>query len=554
MKNKLMASIIMLIATATLAVASPFSDVSPSHWSYEAVKSLTEKGILEGYPDGTFHGEKFISRYHLALITAKMLSGIETRPAYISKADIKVIEKLTIEFADELSLLGVKVTSLQEDLAEIRGKVKGIRKDVDSIKEQIEKVGIEKIKISGDVFTRNYSYKQNGPVSNRHDHRTESMFRVRADANIDKSISAHVRWNLVKNSSRNAWRNEWDGRNKGTGDVDTAYFQFKNVFNSNDRIKLGRSWYQQGHGFVFHDYADAISYSKNQKDLTLTFNVFFERDYSFSDKDYLNIWNLNANYNIKNHQLYLGFYYNTRDCDINIATGAKTKTTNRAGVNEHKKESRIEIGSIGKLSRDNKLTYDLAGVYSQIENTAGAKDSKGWLGHAAISYDSQDQLSIKLAYTFADDESRHSLKIDNTNRERMGHETIFEDLYLSSIGMRSSNIPSDFSNLQDIKLQLCYTLKNDNRHGFRIAYDNVTTKDKNKPTRSMMGLRADGKVGEINANVITAEYTYQLAKNTRVRLGYQNLQEDGNHTVGGVKLVTTKQKLDLFFTEIYARF
>ena len=61
----------MLAATAVLGVttafaANPFSDVTPDSWAYQSVSQLANAGIINGYPDGTFKGQKDITRFEMA--------------------------------------------------------------------------------------------------------------------------------------------------------------------------------------------------------------------------------------------------------------------------------------------------------------------------------------------------------------------------------------------------------------------------------------------------------------------------------------------------------
>ena len=56
----------MLVATAVLGTTTafannPFSDVSTDSWAYQAVSQLAAAGVVNGYPDGTFKGQKVIS-------------------------------------------------------------------------------------------------------------------------------------------------------------------------------------------------------------------------------------------------------------------------------------------------------------------------------------------------------------------------------------------------------------------------------------------------------------------------------------------------------------
>lgn len=49
----------------------PFRDVPPGHWAAEAVRSLKESGVVKGYLDGTFRGDKVVTRYELAVLLVR---------------------------------------------------------------------------------------------------------------------------------------------------------------------------------------------------------------------------------------------------------------------------------------------------------------------------------------------------------------------------------------------------------------------------------------------------------------------------------------------------
>ena len=91
-------------AAMTASAANPFSDVESNSWAYEAVASLSDRNIIEGYPDGTFRGNKHITRYELAQITARLLA----------KKDSLTAEQLSREYANDLSNLGVRISELEK--------------------------------------------------------------------------------------------------------------------------------------------------------------------------------------------------------------------------------------------------------------------------------------------------------------------------------------------------------------------------------------------------------------------------------------------------------
>jgi hypothetical protein len=114
----------VVFAFATTAFAAPFTDVPRTHWAYDAIQSAVDAGILQGY-DGKFDGKKLLNRYQMAVITAKLLAktGSATgAPAMTGDVQrmIANLEALTIEFADELALLNVKVSTLEDTVAELR--------------------------------------------------------------------------------------------------------------------------------------------------------------------------------------------------------------------------------------------------------------------------------------------------------------------------------------------------------------------------------------------------------------------------------------------------
>ena len=124
-KSLLFASAAMVLGLTAMASADPFSDVPRSHWAYDAVNSLAAKGLIDGYPDSTFKGKQNVTRYQLAMITARLVANLETmrNNSGVTKEDLKAIENLTVEFADELALLGVKITALEDDMQVVKEDV-----------------------------------------------------------------------------------------------------------------------------------------------------------------------------------------------------------------------------------------------------------------------------------------------------------------------------------------------------------------------------------------------------------------------------------------------
>lgn len=101
-----------LFATAafTVSAANPFADVDTSSWAYQAVSQLSDQGVVEGYPDGTFKGDKNVSRYELAQIIARLMAKEDG----LNDSQKAMVQKLSAEYADDLQNLGVRVKELEK--------------------------------------------------------------------------------------------------------------------------------------------------------------------------------------------------------------------------------------------------------------------------------------------------------------------------------------------------------------------------------------------------------------------------------------------------------
>ena len=120
-KSLVLAMAMALGVTASAYAANPFSDVPAGHWAYDAVNKLAAAGVVDGYPDGTYGGDKFMTRYEMAQIVAKaMAKGAN-------------VDKLAAEFADELDSLGVRVANLEKktDNVKITGQIRASYLDAD---------------------------------------------------------------------------------------------------------------------------------------------------------------------------------------------------------------------------------------------------------------------------------------------------------------------------------------------------------------------------------------------------------------------------------------
>jgi hypothetical protein len=129
----------LVLAVVAPAFSQPFADVPTDHWAFDAIAELAAKGIVEGYPDGTFKGDRAMTRYEMAMVVARLLARIEAikipapaPPAKVpapdvTRADITTLQRLINEFRAELAALGVRVTAVEEELAALRDRLDNVR-------------------------------------------------------------------------------------------------------------------------------------------------------------------------------------------------------------------------------------------------------------------------------------------------------------------------------------------------------------------------------------------------------------------------------------------
>ncbi|MEQ9551497.1 MAG: iron uptake porin [Coleofasciculus sp. G3-WIS-01] len=96
---------------------SQLRDVSPGDWAYEALRSLVERyGCIAGYPDGTFRGNRAMTRYEFAAGLNACLQQIERLIAGRSEfptGDLEALRRLVLEFEAEIATLGARVDNLE---------------------------------------------------------------------------------------------------------------------------------------------------------------------------------------------------------------------------------------------------------------------------------------------------------------------------------------------------------------------------------------------------------------------------------------------------------
>ena len=270
-----MAAVAALAAGASVYAANPFSDVSTSDWAYQAISDLSDRGMVEGYPDGTFKGEQNITRYELDLgqqdggwLYAEAFDGIELKAP-----------------------LGQKVS-----LGLGYGRMKGANDEVDDFKKaetfyaqlkadvKFAKLGVDYVRVADNDNAKTNVWGVNLLVP-------VHKFRVFGDyyANTKKNCNDEKGkiWTVGLGYGK------MDVKKAGTWDLDVAYFKVKDwTYTGGTGLQLltadallglnGHFWLATG-------------------DVVVAKNTYIHGEYAFSSKldnldENANSWTLSLNY------------------------------------------------------------------------------------------------------------------------------------------------------------------------------------------------------------------------------------------------------------------
>ena len=261
-KTLLLAAVMALGVNAGVYAANPFSDVPAGHWAYDAVNKLAAEGVVDGYLDGTYGGDRLMTRYEMAQIVAKAM-------AKGANAD-----RLAAEFAGELDSLGVRVANLEKksDNVRITGQIRYEYGDR-----------------SGDLK------EKNSKVGSIAQHRLRTRIFVNGNINED--------WTYTGRFENNQILSDIDGKSKGsTGDDDVTLNQaYVSGRLGGVKVIAGKTDHYAGNGFIYDDTAEKIELSYG-KDVKLTAYYGIPTDYGY-DK----MWGASVGGKVGNLSLSAGY-------------------------------------------------------------------------------------------------------------------------------------------------------------------------------------------------------------------------------------------------------
>lgn len=123
-------------ATTTSAVPAQvvtFTDVPAGHWAKDAVDVIVQRGLIQGYPDGTFRGNQNLTRYEAALIFYRLLQSGAIGSSTLSQTDLATITRGMQEVSTELAAISTRVTDLERLSAEQQARIAALEERINAL-------------------------------------------------------------------------------------------------------------------------------------------------------------------------------------------------------------------------------------------------------------------------------------------------------------------------------------------------------------------------------------------------------------------------------------
>lgn len=386
MKKQLVASLaaamVLGVASTSFAATNPFTDVPAKHWSYDAVSKLAKAGIVDGYGDGTFRGDKTISRYEMAQMVAKAMAHSDRATAE-QKA---TIDKLAVEFSSELEGLNVRVTKLEKNSSTI--------------------------KVTGEARLRYEDFSDD--VKNL-EKTTILRTRVNLDGQINDQWSYHGRLQALNDL-------------KGTGNtgvtMDNAYVKGSI---GGTTATIGRFDYFLNTGLMIDSTLNGVNLEAGN---ALKANVFYGRENNTNEwglqVPHLEVLGLGLKYNTSKTTALNGGYYQFKDKDNSgeLSDNNKVKVW-EAGFTTNLTPDWNLSSSYGKsdATEDNKAYYAQIGYKGADQAKVGSYGA--WVNYRHLEANAAPETTFDGAYTAFGQNSYNSASKEYTPYGAKGYEVGF---------------------------------------------------------------------------------------------------------------------------------
>ena len=201
-----LAAVAALTAGVSAYAANPFSDVTADDWAYQAVSDLSAQGVVEGYPDGTFKGERNMTRYELAQIVARLMA----KEDQLNAEQQATLDKLAGEYADELANLGVRVSNLEKKVGNLYwsgdARMRYIASSSDKVADKYD--GRIRLNVKGQVNDATYVQGQFVNNMNFKDEASSNttMAQIYVNHNFNKNVAVRLGRQPIAFGNQGGWQ------------------------------------------------------------------------------------------------------------------------------------------------------------------------------------------------------------------------------------------------------------------------------------------------------------------------------------------------------------
>ena len=313
-----LAAVAALTAGVSAYAANPFSDVTADDWAYQAVSDLSAQGVVEGYPDGTFKGERNMTRYELAQIVARLMA----KEDQLNAEQQATLDKLAGEYADELANLGVRVSNLEKKVGNLYwsgdARMRYTASSSDKVADKYD--GRIRLNVKGQVNDATYvqgqmvtqmMFKDADPNKPKTDGQT-FMSQVYVNHNFGKNVAVRLGRQPIAFGNQGGWLYNalegYDGAqvsyNNAKLSLTTGFGQLNDGWKDTD-VYFAKGAYDFGFAKLNADYiADKDSVAGDRDEIygvglnipVQQFNVFGEYYKNTTIGDYDTAWNAGLSY------------------------------------------------------------------------------------------------------------------------------------------------------------------------------------------------------------------------------------------------------------------
>lgn len=513
--------VFIIIGIFSLCYASPFEDVPINHWAYNSIKTIINEGIIEK-KSNQFNGNHAITRYEFALLVAKAYDRIKNDSMTISENSKYELKKMSLEFKDELSLLGIRINGLEDELKEIQNDINILKKDIKNIKSK-KLTSNKNIYISGDSTIKYSSikYDDNSNTKPYGKYYNSEYFEQRIALNLSLKISDGINGfvRFERYGDWNSSKGDWSVNNAGFGtlglrndtDIRTSLalidvISIKNI----DLIRIGRQPFKIGNLLNISGTYDGIVLKKTLFDDP--FYLLTIGGFRFNNTSPLSGWN-DTNYNDGLDLKLIDIKGNYEDTFIYELYYAVLP--NPPGV--LMPNGTPNIGNINEDSIGNYRWYGISLNYNIIEETLnifGEYSIKKWDNNVDFNGDGNLEDNDDNAFITG-------LNYTPTWKNQLNIKYIKYGDYFTSIGVTGGSIirraeeMGYWHNFSSLLFNLNHAF--DSKSSITLRYEDINDKSDLAPTNE-----------PDNRNIYTAILKYKYKPNTKFTLTYRYIDTNDN--------------------------